>query len=150
MQDDEEQTAFDWPRPDDAWTVDMLGHAKRAVEDRMLILDEASASIGAQIAQAQQEKAESGVQADPDWWRRVNFAKRMKGRERQRCQHLLGEINKRLRNHNRAASDAEYQADVRKRFIVAAKATLPAATYEAIWARVNAEGQQIIKTPKEN
>ena len=67
----------------------------KSVEDLLelkLELETDLDSIRAQIDAARSKAAATGVYADADWWRKVNWAKKLKGRM---CQKLQLEIRKR-------------------------------------------------------
>lgn len=78
-------------------TEEELIEAKRVVEDAMYYLDNATISIRYQLDEAKANVVIKRQFADPEWWRRTNSALRHYGRERQRIQNKLGEINRRLR-----------------------------------------------------
>ena len=114
--------------PADA-TIEQLEDVKAAIERRMDALDEKASSIKGQLDEAKNELIAMGKYADQDWWRRANSALRYKGRQRQRCQRLLGEVNRRIRA---AKTHADNQSLLRQ-FVCAAKAALPEALYIDIW-----------------
>lgn len=93
------------------------------------ILD-ALTGINLQIEEAQSVVySEGGEYADADWWRRVNAARRIKGRQQQAIQSALSVIGKRLRAARQTTNDAK--------FITAAKQMLDPEVYASIWQRAN-------------
>lgn len=119
----------------DAMSEEDLRAAKTAVERYMEELAEKSNSIKSQIDGAR-SKFYSGEPSDPGWWRRVNGAQRAVGHERQRCQNVLGRINKAVR----AMTAQRIDNEIHRRFISAAKRVLPEDTYKMIWAEARAAG----------
>ena len=99
-----------------------------SILDEMEELNETSAKIKDQLLAAQAIKIKTGEYADPDWWRRANYALKGHRRQAQGCQVRLGDVNRQLRALRAAESDRKFE----RRFINAARRMLPPALYSKL------------------
>jgi len=125
-------------------TVEELQAEKRSIMDEMESLNETSASIKDQLAAAKTIQVQTGQYADPDWWRRANFALRATGRSLQGLQNRLGDVNRELR----ALTAKEHNANLERRFIATARQMLPSELYEKIWSAARLEHELDCSTSK--
>lgn len=125
-------------------TLDELYAEKLSIMDEMESLNETSASIKDQLAAAKTIQVQTGEYADPDWWRRANFALRATGRNVQGLQARLGEVNRQLK----VMAAKEHNANLERRFIVAARQILDPNLYEKIWVAARLEHELDCATSK--
>lgn len=87
-----------------------------------------------QLAQAAQQKEETGEYADRDWYRRAQFALRAKGKD---CMGIQTEFSKR----NRAAkvANTEVRTTFERAFMVIARRELDRDVYKGLLFVVNQE-----------
>ena len=117
-------------------TVPELVASKEKVERAQAILSSESNQINSQIEEATSRKLRDGQYAEPEWWRRVNAAKRAKAWQRQRLQEKIGAINRCLRIHHHAETmreDDKLRSDRARAFVEVARLHLPAETYQKLW-----------------
>lgn len=112
-----------------------LDIARDHVQETILQLDDQLLEIRADIAHAKDRLTDTGVAADPHWWRRANLAVLYKTRARQRLQFILSGISRRLKDISNRTADSN-----KDKFIDAARDMLPDETYQAIWRAVRTGG----------
>lgn len=78
-----------------------------ATMQEMNDLDEALSHIKSQIAEAKARAADSGEYVDRGWFRRIEDAKRIKGRQRVALQNDLGDLNREIKKREHEASRRE-------------------------------------------
>ncbi len=94
--------------------------------------------IDASIEQAQGERIRTGVYADPDWWRRVHSARKIKGITIQAIQTRASQIKREMRERHRTSHDAvvrdrqESRQTFEHHFLSMARALLDEATFRDI------------------
>ena len=115
---------------------EQIDDARKLVERAMFCLDEIVNSMKAQVEASTAKYYSTGEMSDPHWFRRIKFAQRHKGRQRQLLQGKFGEINRRVRARNNEVNSQEVSKE--RMFIKIAKLHLPAETYQQLWELVNA------------
>jgi hypothetical protein len=131
----------EYPRPaetdrvDPKLSLDDLNERRAVISAALSERAEFTDSIKNQLEAAEVTQAATGVPTNPDWLRRANGAMRYFARQHQDHQRALGNLNRRA---SQLGQSSGKQAD-RKAFIRHARAVLPPETYDAIWARANAE-----------
>jgi hypothetical protein len=119
--------------------------AKAKIEAAQNVLSSESNKINSQIEQAHAKFSAHGEPSEPDWWKRVNAAKRAKAWQRQRLQEKIGAINRALRDrhHVETMRSEDDRRKTRDRiFIQIAKLHLPTETYQKLWRLVEETEQQ--------
>ena len=115
----------------DKLTSDQLPQAREVIERAMHVLD-------LQLAQIRQDVGEEDPSDNARWWAKATAAQRIKGKQRQRLQTIMGDVNRRIRAHRRE-QDAQRTVSRERRFIQLARAHLSDETYLEIWRIVNDE-----------
>ncbi len=98
-----------------------------------------AAQIRASLEEARSKVATGGGYSDPDWYRRANFALRMKGREMQMVQRELG-VKKREQAKDNVTASASESTSWERKFVYAARSFLSKKDFDAIVAE--AEGRE--------
>ena len=112
---------YDRP-PNSSIILDLEGKTEEELHDMKTEVETAITSMKLQIAEA---KA-AGEYADRDWWRRVNAALKIKGRQAQQLQNAIGKLN-------RARKERNTQRPLSSFFMSVAKEKLSYELYEEIY-----------------
>lgn len=112
-------------------STEMKDLTLQQLEDRRDVIEEESATIKAKLDKVRGEQKATGQWADPDWYRRAKTRVRFLGVEHQR---ICREIGRRKRE-----AKAAYTSSIERAFVVAAKAFLPQATFDAIMGTATSE-----------
>lgn len=123
------------PGTEKNWRSSMTLEEKKAeIVETIYILGREMTEIKDRLAKVKNSVREAGVYADADWYRRAQYALRMKAVTLQASNRELGEINRQIRAANFAKSDTPD-----RRFVSVAKRVLSPETYQHIWDVVHIE-----------
>lgn len=123
------------PNVDTSLSTEDLQNQKQQILARMEEVDRSTAGMKQQIGEAKARVISDNEYADPHWYVSVNSALRHAGRERQKLQTRLGEVNKILKERRALDSNASDE----RRFIAAARILLPKETYLNLWTAAGVE-----------
>lgn len=112
-------------------STEMKDLTLQQLEDRRDVIEEESATIKAKLDKVRGEQKATGQWADPDWYRRAKTRVRFLGVEHQL---ICREIGRRKRE-----AKAAHTSSIERAFVVAAKALLPQATFDAIMGTATSE-----------
>jgi chromosome segregation ATPase len=122
-------------RVDPNLTLDQLNERRAIISEQLSEINHSIDSIKGQLEDAELTETRSGVPTNPDWLRRARSAQRYFKRQHQDHQRALGNLNRRAAQLGQSSNK---QVN-RKLFIWHARNILPPETYDAIWAKVEAE-----------
>lgn len=113
-------------------TIEQLRLKRQELIDEKNENLEILASIKSQIERAKTDVLLDDVYSDPDWFRRINAAKRFKGRKDQELASELRKIDEKIKELNRSTDLTREE-----KFIRVAKNMLIEEVYFSIWKEVD-------------
>ena len=90
------------------------------IEDQLMELEGEKTVIKEQLSIAKAKLLTEGKYSDPNWYQSASIAAKIKGRQIQKLQRLLGIVNKVEKEHRQKTRDNDFNA----RFVKAAKSYL--------------------------